>query len=363
MGALMALKLARLKTWLSCEDAANYLAALLDEPVTVTDVFQLASERQLQLSAYFPSAQPARRMEVVPKAHAKKIDVFLPPAASDSNEMVEPKIERFRWLLENQSSELDSADLFALLHYFQTKQATENEPLDTQHYALYLGMPLDDFSILEEHGPAVDIRGYWNIELIGGGLTAIKNRYLGLIDAAANDQVSWSGIILRAPDDRDSWTALKKQEKGLPEHFLRELSEVYNKAGWGAPPSSLAQDRLNNADSLPEKSHIVVHFKELQRFLTSLEEAESNVVMQESAGDDTELRCTQRALAAIALGLAEKYPTYRHGDKPNISKLVSLAIDHLRSEQGDQAPSGFGKTTMENTIKAALESCPELKER
>jgi hypothetical protein len=359
----MALKLARLKTWLSCEDAANYLAALLDEPVTVTNVFQFASERQLQLSVYFPTAQPARRMKVVPKAHAKKMDVFLPPAASDSNEIVEPKIERFRWLLENQSSELDSADFFALFHYLQTKQATENEPLNTQHYELYLGMPLDDFSILEEHGQAVEIRDYWNIELIGGGLTAIKNRYLELVDAAANDQVSWSGIILRAPDDRDSWTALKTKMKGLTENVLLELSELHNKAGWGEPPSSLAQDRLDKADNLPEKSHIVVHFKELQRFVASLEKEESNVVMQEIAGDDTELRCTQRALAAIALGLAEKYPTYRHGEKPNISKLVSLAIDHLRSEQGDQTPSGFGKTTMENTIKAALESCPELKER
>jgi len=363
MGALMALKLARLKTWLSCEDAANYLAALLDEPVTVTNVFQLASERQLQLSAYFPTAQPAHRMKVVPKAHAKKMDVFLPPAASDSNETVNPIIERFRWLLENQSSELDSADLDALLHGFQTKGATENEPLDAQHYALYLGMPLDDFSILEEHGPAVDIRGYWNIELIGGGLTAIKNRYLELIYAAANDQISRSGIILRAPDDRESWTALKKKKEGFPEDFLHELSEVFNKAGWGAPPSSWAQDHLDNANNLPEKGHIVVHFKELQRFVASLEKEESNDVMQEIAGDDTELRCTQRALAAIALGLAEKYPTYRHGEKPNISKLVSLAIDHLRSEQGDQTPSGFGKTTMENTIKAALESCPELKER
>tara|TARA_R110000823_G_scaffold72318_9_gene166382 strand:- start:579 stop:1667 length:1089 start_codon:yes stop_codon:yes gene_type:complete len=361
MGAPMDLKLARLKTWLSCEDAANYLAALLDEPVTVTDVFQLASEGLLQLTAYFPSAQPARRMEVVPKARAKKMDVFLPPAVSDSNEMVDPKIARFRWLLENQSAELDSADLYALLHYLQTKETTENESLDTQHYALYCGIPLDDFSILEEHGAPVDIRGYWNLEPIGGGLTAIKNSYLELIDAAANDQISWSGIILRSPYDRNSWTALKEQRKGFSENVLRELSDAFNKAGWGAPPSALAQDRLDEADSLPENSHIVVHFKELQRFLTSLENAESNVVMQESAGDQTELHRTQRTLAALALGLAAKPGTYNKAGKPNVSQLAKLATEHLRDGQNDRTPHGFSESTVRQTITDALNACPELK--
>jgi len=119
-------------------------------------------------------------------------------------------------------------------------------------------------------------------------------------------------------------------------------------------------------ERIPEGTYLVVKQSELSRLLT---DDSTNTEHHKcppaitTLDDETEIKRLQRTVAALALGLADKYPVYRYGEKPNISKLVSLAIDHLRSEQGDQVPNGFGKSTMENTIKAALESCPELKER
>jgi hypothetical protein len=81
-----------------------------------------------------------------------------------------------------------------------------------------------------------------------------------------------------------------------------------------------------------------------------------------TADDDSEIARLQRTVAGLALGLMREYPKYRHGDKPNISKLTDLATDHLRSEHGDRPPHGFGKSTISDAIKAALERYRDLNE-
>ncbi|WP_018403838.1 hypothetical protein [Marinobacter gelidimuriae] len=77
--------------------------------------------------------------------------------------------------------------------------------------------------------------------------------------------------------------------------------------------------------------------------------------------DSAELRSTQRALAALALGLAAKPGTYNKAGKPNVLQLAKLATEHLRDGQSDRTPHGFSETTVRNTITAALKACPELK--
>lgn len=78
--------------------------------------------------------------------------------------------------------------------------------------------------------------------------------------------------------------------------------------------------------------------------------------------DEGQLQRTQRTLAALALGLAEKFPAYRKGEGPNYSQLANLATDHLRDPQSDRTPHGFSATTVRQTIAEALKACPDLKE-
>lgn len=77
---------------------------------------------------------------------------------------------------------------------------------------------------------------------------------------------------------------------------------------------------------------------------------------------EAELKRAQRTLAALALGLAKNYPSYKIGEKPNASQLARLATDHLRDAQNDRTPHGFSETTARQTISAALRACPELSE-
>lgn len=77
--------------------------------------------------------------------------------------------------------------------------------------------------------------------------------------------------------------------------------------------------------------------------------------------DDSELKRTQRAMAALVLGLADKHPAYKSGDKPNASQLARTATEHLRDEHHDRTPPGFSETTVRQVIAAALKACPDLK--
>lgn len=85
-------------------------------------------------------------------------------------------------------------------------------------------------------------------------------------------------------------------------------------------------------------------------------------VQTDSETEALELRRTQRTLAALAVGLAGKFPTYRNGNKPNASQLAKLATEHLRDSQSDRTPHGFSETTARLTIAEALKACPELAE-
>lgn len=356
----MALKLARLKTWLSCEDAASYLAALLDEPVSVADILQLASEGQLQPSVHFANAISAKRMRKISREKAATLAIYLPKTQGDLDNNKWKRLERLRWLLDNQSSGLDMMDWFALLDYLNAPEMASNNSEDCELYSLFHGTFLGEETVLEADGEIFDISGYWNIELIGAGSVELHNRYLEEISAESCDQTTMAGIILRAPDDEEIWFELQQIHEAGSE-LEDGIQEFFGKF-WPRKPIPPFSKRISTgAMKLPKNSHLVIHNKELQRFIASLENAENNVAMHESAVDDTVLRCTQRALAALALGLAAKPGTYNKAGKPNVSQLAKLATEHLRDGQNDRTPHGFSETTVRNTIAAALKACPELK--
>ncbi|MEQ5837457.1 hypothetical protein [Marinobacter sp. NFXS9] len=116
------------------------------------------------------------------------------------------------------------------------------------------------------------------------------------------------------------------------------------------------------------KGELLVTREELQRFerahSANQEQHPTNAESEDAttAPTDSELKRTQRTLAALVLGLAEKYPGYRAGEKPNASQIARLATEHLRDADSDRTPHGFSETTVRQTIAAAIKACPELSE-
>lgn len=109
------------------------------------------------------------------------------------------------------------------------------------------------------------------------------------------------------------------------------------------------------------KDELLITREELERF-ESEHFSGSTDSLAPSLAEESELRRTQRTLAALAIGLADKYPAYRSGEKPNAKQLARLATEHLRDATSDRTPHGFSETIVRQSITAALKACPELTE-
>lgn len=124
---------------------------------------------------------------------------------------------------------------------------------------------------------------------------------------------------------------------------------------------SIGMDRVQTAaihhQDIPANTLVCVRPEMIEQIMDETgEPIESNTEV-------SELHRTQRTLAAIATGLASKYPAYRkNGGKPNASQLAKLATEHLRDAASDRTPHGFSETTARLTIAEALKACPDLTE-
>ena len=302
-------KLLKLKSWVTLKDAASHLSLLLEETVNESDLIQLALEQKLTLSVVFP--------EPVSVVLYEQCDVSGEGLAED--------------VVEHSPQELK--ELLALLK--------KDRRRDWRYF---------DFEGGQVYEPSFDY---------GYTLSGLNNLIM-------SETISW--VLAEFLQSSLSKPPLSSSFRcGGPIMIFEPESELL----WGlvnfipndsGPEDASLAERAEWVNEIPKSASLVLSNDTLARFTASLLNDDA-VEPPATSANDSEIKRLQRTVAALALGLADKYPVYRYGEKPNISKLVSLAIDHLRSEQGDQVPNGFGKSTMENTIKAALESCPELKER
>lgn len=148
--------------------------------------------------------------------------------------------------------------------------------------------------------------------------------------------------------DLDLLFSLYTQGEGLLSRFLEDGREYTL-----TPPQKVTAD-----DLLVTRSELL-EFESTHSMGPDSEQPEDTVQSQ----TDSELSRCRRTLAALAIGLADKYPTYKNGKKPNASQLAKLATDHLRDETSDRTPHGFSETTARLTIAEALKACPELAEK
>ena len=122
---------------------------------------------------------------------------------------------------------------------------------------------------------------------------------------------------------------------------------------------------------IPEGSYLVVRTTSLDKLLSepaayaiaSIAQQDVSLSLVATASDaERELKRLQRTVAALALGLAVNHNTYGRVGKPNVLQLAKVATEHLRDGQNDRTPHGFSESTVRQTITAALNACPELKD-
>jgi len=96
----------------------------------------------------------------------------------------------------------------------------------------------------------------------------------------------------------------------------------------------------------------LVEIKRLEQENRIIEPVE-NLDASENNSEETENKKLKRALAAIVLGLS-KTAKYKIGDKPNISRIVELALEGVSDPNGS-VKFGYGKNTIRDAINIALE--------
>ncbi|HQT43010.1 MAG TPA: hypothetical protein PLD79_03365 [Halothiobacillus sp.] len=109
------------------------------------------------------------------------------------------------------------------------------------------------------------------------------------------------------------------------------------------------------------KNELIITLEERDRFEKQYGIGTLAGEIPSTASEDTEKRRLERALGALVLGLANKSGSWGSPNNPNISSIVSCALDFVQNETGD-TPNGYGKTTLKDTINAAVKACQrELK--
>lgn len=149
-------KLLKLKSWLSLEDAAKHLTAVLEEEVEVKDVLGLALDGHLKLSVYFVNEVRVNCGKSVSIDRARKFDLFALIQGDKKNIILSP--------------ESDSPHL--------------------------LGEPLNKREVLELAGVEAEIRGVWDLPLHKGVRLIIENERLNLMDGPKVKLTDPTGVIV-----------------------------------------------------------------------------------------------------------------------------------------------------------------------
>lgn len=110
-----------------------------------------------------------------------------------------------------------------------------------------------------------------------------------------------------------------------------------------AERDALRAQRDKNAQDRDEKDRIIQALEQM-------------ISKKQSDNDETEVRRLQRALGALALGMAKQSDKWRNGDNPNVSAFVNAALSGAQDEHGN-APYGYGESTLSDTIGKALKAC------
>lgn len=104
------------------------------------------------------------------------------------------------------------------------------------------------------------------------------------------------------------------------------------------------------------KNELIITLEERDRFEKQYGIGTLAGEIPSTASEDTEKRRLERALGALVLGLANKSGSWGSANNPNISSIVSCALAVVQDKDG-HTPYGYGKSTLTNTINAAVEAC------
>lgn len=310
------------KSWYTLSEAADYLTQITEgqSRITVSDVLQLAVEGELSLSIYLFSGALAQTGHI-------------------------------KWLM-NYSDEVTIEEEEELAEYPTAFTTSDEVDLSFANgINSSVGGPLR--FIPDQYGEMAVMTGhYWQLTAHGWG-GELERKLWRLSFENSPEKMNRPPLLLPPEEEKIPGSITIFGKEYTLKGPAKELYFLPHPEEEGEP--WVMKMLWTN---LPDDTLFGVTREDLDNLLTDSEPGSTSKADE----TDTERKRAQRTLAALATGLASKYPTYKNGSKPNATQLARLATDHLRDASSDRTPHGFGETTARLTIAEALKACPDLTE-
>jgi len=284
-------KLFKLKEWLTVSDAAKHLSIILGEEVTEADVLRLALDRHFKLSVNLVNEARAKWAKIVPIEDAQYREY--PARKSVRGEYVNGKFVRGA-----------KGKLRRILQ----------------------GSKIDDKRVLEFADDIVNLKGVYDLLMIGAGPLNIERKYQNLTGGPT--------IILTVTNPKGVLV-----ERADGKIYQLQDSSVTEK------PFTLHTDRFYYpAEKLPEDAILVLRTEELRKFEESINDTPANA--------DKPLTNSERdSLLKLVISMAMK----GYGYDPNAKKNTTVS-----DISADLAQSGLplGDDTIRKYLKQGKELLP-----
>ena len=219
----------KFKSWLTIDDAAKYLSALLSEPVEPKDILQLALDNHINLSLNFTEIVSVMEVCIRPFSEVH------PDFPSDN--------------------------------YYQVNFKDDSYHISTYH-------------------PLHKINGLWDLKLFGGGEVHVKARLLNFL--ANDEQLKNSNSLIYIQRDNKTYLLYEKLESYdednnllLLDSFLDNIVKVENTN----PDDGYYKPML----TIPSHAFLVVSLNSLKEFEQKIQEANMQPNNIENKADEKKL--------------------------------------------------------------------------
>jgi len=142
------------------------------------------------------------------------------------------------------------------------------------------------------------------------------------------------------------------EDEAYTTDFMYEVIGMYR-----LPPMHKESYAHEEIEAKVNRRDLCITLQELHRF----EEAHgigkpAQLPKLHDASEETKVKRLERALGALALGLAQSSTGWRNGETPNISAIASLALKAIKQNEDASRPHGYGETSIYNAISEAIKA-------
>ncbi|MGE6581305.1 hypothetical protein ACQKD0_09840 [Vreelandella aquamarina] len=335
----MSSKLYSLKEWLTLDDAASHLTAVLAEKVSVTDILQLAIQKRIKLSVNLLSGAYANKGTIkdICEAH-----VILSPAGTPLSWLrgdppSSPLEKQLRSMGQIKVGEIKNLDE-------DIKRAVAERRVEMVH----IGNSISETEIVEFEKGVQMLTGIYDLPMLSAEQSLVEELYYPEVGGPNIEPWGLEGIWL----EKDGYI-----------YRLCERSATQADYDACGTESSIAEweKRYNDpsrwfpTERIPTEYAIILRRKNLDDFLTSIEGPNQAQGLKPDKGE-------QRILEAFGL-LVELYtsqhgPDYRHGKKPKASRIVEDMLNAIPEDV-----TNMGDRKLKEYVGSAIKAWEAKKHR